>query len=352
MSESLNDWILNHFGRSEAERLLLLGEFDREACQGLSRAFDSSGRRRISEKERWRCLAKAVQDTEFPSLPVSSYGSSRWMSSLCPILDRDLLGGLGLPLGSGHVVELVGEAGSGKTQWALQLAISCGIHCDSPVIFISTERSFPSERLVEIAFGRCHGMGMEGKEEALVTSLVEQVIVESVRSISESMVLFESRLEWLVSRVRAKLIVVDSIAGVFRYEVTEAKERAPYLYRVARALKRIGSKHEAGVILLNHVVEHIPQSFTPGIPTSEPDLFPRHDPNPNPDLLMTKKASLGMLWSSCINTRIFLSRGNPTVPSGPISRRAQILFSSYLPQDKPIPFRIEKDGVHGFSPRQ
>ncbi|MCO5554936.1 hypothetical protein L7F22_008475 [Adiantum nelumboides] len=85
-----------------------------------------------------------------PSLPRHA----RKCSLGCPVLDSFLHGGI--PCGS--VTELVGECGSAKTQVCLQLLLSAqmplcqgGLHASS--LYIFTESYFPSKRLQQLSKG-------------------------------------------------------------------------------------------------------------------------------------------------------------------------------------------------------
>jgi RecA/RadA recombinase len=63
----------------------------------------------------------------------------------CPKLEENL----GNSLRSGNLIELVGEAGSAKTQFCLHLAVQTAISGHT-VFYIVTERAFPTKRLDQI----------------------------------------------------------------------------------------------------------------------------------------------------------------------------------------------------------
>ena len=58
--------------------------------------------------------------------------------------------------------------------------------------------------------------------------------------------------------------------------------------------------------------------------------------------------SLGMLWSNCVNTRLFLSRSAAPQESGGVSRRMRVVLSPHLPTSS-CAFEVRADGVWGKS---
>lgn len=69
------------------------------------------------------------------------------VSFACPILNEKL----GPAIRVGNIMELCGEAGSAKTQFCLDLALEAARkNADSYVLFIVTERAFPSKRIDQI----------------------------------------------------------------------------------------------------------------------------------------------------------------------------------------------------------
>ena len=121
----------------------------------------------------------------------------------------------------GHVIEIAGEAGAGKTQWALQLSVCAAVSRnmsvsnsnknDGIVVYIATEGEgpFPSSRLKEIVdASRIPPFQRSG--------IMDRIIVETVQEIDQLFVVLETRLELLSKSYRINLIVLDSIAGTLR----------------------------------------------------------------------------------------------------------------------------------------
>jgi len=333
-------------GCVECEKLLSFGPLDGASAKTL-RSLWPANLAYLTERERWNMFATAVLETRPPRgsslLPtIASSLSEPRLFTGSEVLDKSLLRGIGLPVGSGHLIEVAGEAGTGKTQWALQLTTSCVLNLEAPVIFICSERNFPSDRLCEIAMERGGVKGDLDRETALQDTLLGSVVVESVRCVSEAMALFESRLEWLVRQIHPRLIMVDSIAGVFRYDMDDIKARAPLLLRVARCLKRVGSLFDVGVVVLNHARDQFSPSQTTFLPYDNAPPSSRMGRGPSAFTKQVHSPSLGMVWSQCVGTRILLMKHPATS-----KRRAQVLFSSYLPESS-AEFVITSNGVEGI----
>ena len=92
-----------------------------------------------------------------------------------------------------------------------------------------------------------------------------------------------------------KLVIIDSIAALFRHEFNadESIQRAKSLWRQANSLKLLSERNVA-VVVINQVS----------------DLF--HDtPIMGTNLVPSSRKvvpTLGLTWSNCVNTRVQLSR--------------------------------------------
>lgn len=103
--------------------------------------------------EGWQCPPKA-------DLP-------RKVNFACPILNDKL----GPAFRVGNIIEICGEAGSAKTQFCLHLAIeTVRQHRDNRVLYIVTERAFPSKRVEQIL-----------SSNNLPENLLDRIIIKKVR---------------------------------------------------------------------------------------------------------------------------------------------------------------------------
>ncbi|CAB4263834.1 unnamed protein product [Prunus armeniaca] len=147
----------------------------------------------------------------------------------CPILD-DCLGG-GIPCNS--ITKLVGESGSGKTQLCLQLTLGAQLR--------------PS-----------HG-GLGGSSEPL-----EDIYVRGVND-AQQLIHVLGDLEAFIAidhtRLPVKLIVIDSIAALFRsqYQKTPAdfKRQSEMFFNISGTLKGLANKFGLAVVVTNQVVDFI-----------------------------------------------------------------------------------------------
>lgn len=219
----------------------------------------------------------------------------------CPVLDPLFGGGLQL---SG-IVELVGAAGAAKTQLALWLAgRSLAEHPASGVVYVCTEGAFPARR-----FAQMHG------EAALA-----RVVVERAASLEALWSVLSARLLVLVNATRARLVVIDSL-GALRAEDEEAGgggDRNDHLWRLAQHLKWINEQTQCGVLVLNQVRA----DMSAGAPEG------------------AVQPALGLVWSTCVNTRVFLRR----TPRG--ERVLRVDLCPYLPRFE-APFHVTAAGVSG-----
>lgn len=147
------------------------------------------------------------------------------------------------------IIEMVGESGVGKTQLCLQLALMVQLSTergglDKKAVFVCTEDAFPSKRLFEIAdaFTKRHG---EKK-------YLDNVFIEHVHDAHHLLELVTRRLPILMQKERIGLIVIDSVAGVFRLEA-DAISRANKMRRLAHALQAVGFDYECAIICINQV---------------------------------------------------------------------------------------------------
>lgn len=223
----------------------------------------------------------------------------------CPLLDRCLGGGL-LPR---HITEIAGEAGSGKTQLCLQLALQVQLPPErgglgGGAIYIGTEGNFPQRRLDQLheAFRRKHNDLFPTRSRAGSaqdpSSLLHNIYIKSVSSIEQ---LFQSMLKQvplLVQQRNVRLVIIDSIAALLRHEygsgAAQIIERSRVLFSQANQLKQIADQLQVVVVVINQVTDYVDDSR---LITS--------------DLISTKKRvvpALGLAWSNCINTRLLLTK--------------------------------------------
>lgn len=151
----------------------------------------------------------------------------------------DSLFGDGLEVGC--VYDVAGEAGSGKTQLAMQLSVNVQLPVAegglaSRAVYVDTRGDFSPERVVEIAAG----VGLSPSEALAGVSYARAL------SLQHLFVLLEKALVEVVSG-DAGLLVVDELTSLVRSEPLTAAERAQAYSRLVRMLWRVA---RAGAVVV------------------------------------------------------------------------------------------------------
>jgi RecA/RadA recombinase len=253
-------------------------------------------------------LPRIVAASDMPSLPTVKTGEAA--------LDEALAGGV---MG-GLVTEVAGEAGAGKTQFALQMAIRTALPVSigglgGRAVFLHTEGRFPVNRLRSMANAvwaslpetdraACEAAGID-KEDLWNCHLVMDV------SDADMLLRTCDRLSRLAATMRPKLVVIDSIAHPFRSRsdlpaASGSKhwisERSAALFRIAVSLRRLASELLIPVLVTNQVTAIV--SDAPGVGEMTP--------------------ALGIGWAHCVHTRLVIVR--PKVSRGDGHRVFRVVF--------------------------
>lgn len=254
----------------------------------------------------------------------------------CPLLDRLLDGGV--PCGS--ITEIVAESGTGKTQLSLQLLLAAqlpasrgGLSASS--LYLHSEFPFPFRRLHQLSFCRPH----------LPHNPLDRIFVEPLHSINHLLDLLP-RLDFLVPKLNIKLIVIDSIAALFRGEFEntplELKRRSSMFFKISSKLRFHARKFGLAVVLTNQVVDVMESSDNLRIGNLV-------------SLCSSGRrvcAALGLSWANCVNTRLFMWREERVGEEGgsfeilQTRRFIRVVFAPHLP-DSSCEFVIRREGLFG-----
>ncbi|CAN6585415.1 unnamed protein product [Malus baccata var. baccata] len=253
----------------------------------------------------------------------------------CPLLDRCLGGGV--PCCS--ITELVAESSCGKTQFCLQLALSAqlppshgGLSASS--LYLHTEFPFPFRRLHQLsqAFQSSHA-------NLVAINPCEDVYVHAVHNAHQMLDIMpkiESFIESEKTRLPVRLIVIDSVAALFRTEFNntplDLKRRSSLFFKIAGKLKSLANSDGVNGVKVGNFGS---------LDSSGRRVCP----------------ALGLAWANCVNSRLFLSRNEVVVGEGnsdeledgfcrQTKRRLDILFAPHLPQAS-CEFVITRQGVFG-----
>lgn len=259
----------------------------------------------------------------------------------CPVLDR-FLGG-GVPCNA--VTELVAESGIGKTQLCLQLLLHSAAHLSASSLYLHSEFPFPFRRLRQLS------LSLSGP--SLPTNPLDRILVHPLKSAHHLLDLLP-HIDSLLSRpprLPIKLIVIDSVAALFRSEFDnnpkDLKRRSSLFFKISSKLKAQAVKYGAAVVITNQVVD-VMDSYAS-------DSALRIG---NSECLYSSGrkvcAALGLSWAHCVNIRLFLWREEErvVVECGEEAETRQrrfirVVFAPHLP-DSSCQFVIKREGVFGI----
>ncbi|CAD5117533.1 DgyrCDS6298 [Dimorphilus gyrociliatus] len=221
----------------------------------------------------------------------------------------------------GHLTEIVGPPGIGKTQLCMQICVNVQLPnfvrgLESESMFIDTEGSFTASRMNQIAAAtvrQCKNihapMPQENrtKLDSLETeNLLFSTHYQRVLGYLELKAIVNCLASYIESNKKIRLIVIDSIAFPIRCEKIEQRRSTTELVDITQKLFNVAQKYSVAIVVTNHVtVEH--------------------------------NAALGEQWNHLCNSRLQLS-WNGTC------RLATLKKHPYLPL-KTTPFQVVENGI-------
>jgi DNA repair protein RadA len=212
------------------------------------------------------------------------------------------------------ITECFGQYGTGKTQIGLQLAVNVQLSkkqggLNGYAVIIDTENTFRPERIVQLA----ESMGLDPKK------VLKKIKIARAYSSDHQMLLVEKISELIdKEKLNVKLVVVDSLMGLFRSEYAgrgTLANRQQKLNRHLHDLQRLADRYNLAVYVTNQVM-------------SRPDVF-FGDPT---------AAIGGNIVGHASTFRIYLrkSRGDKRV--------ARMIDSPCLPEGEVV-FRVTGEGI-------
>ncbi|KAL3532815.1 hypothetical protein ACH5RR_006336 [Cinchona calisaya] len=260
----------------------------------------------------------------------------------CPILDRFLEGGI--PCNS--ITEIVAESSCGKTQISLQLLLSAqlptslgGLSASS--LYLHSESPFPFRRLHQLSLSN-----------PTPKDPLDNILIHPLHSADHLLDLL-SRLDSVIvnpppqTRFPIKLIVIDSIAALFRSEFDnnpkDLKRRSSLFFKISSKLKAQARRFGLAVVVTNQVTDIVDSSDGVRVGNSR-CLYSSG---------RRVAAALGLSWANCVNTRLFLSRNEENVGEDDgdfvrtrTRRFISVVFAPHLPNSS-CEFIVAKEGVFG-----
>ncbi|XXQ33738.1 RecA family profile 1 domain-containing protein [Plasmodiophora brassicae] len=151
------------------------------------------------------------------------------------------------PVIPGIVTELCGASSAGKTQACMTFAVDTFVMTRKPVIFVDTENSLSTARLLQIAASRYpEQLGCPARLTELMSSVI--VIAESDPQSFRKLV---SELDQEILYRDAAAVVVDSLAAICRH-MDQARMHS-YLSDIAMELKNLSEKYDIACLVTNQV---------------------------------------------------------------------------------------------------
>jgi DNA-repair protein XRCC3 len=196
-----------------------------------------------------------------------------------PILDRLLI------LPESGIFEISGQAGSGKSHLAYQLAVNERLHdMARSVVLISTEGKVATQRLIQMA----------SRADFAVDDILSGIVISEADSVDQLREIVQTSLParfFDESHPPPSLVIIDSIAALFRieYDANAVPDRSRILFDITTTLKWISTVHNALIVVTNQATANMSAFAT------------------NPDEWVP---ALGLSWANCVNVRVRITKTN------------------------------------------
>jgi len=226
----------------------------------------------------------------------------------------ELLGG---GLETQTITEFYGEYGSGKSQVCHQLCVNVQLPSErgglnSGVLYVDTENTFRTERIVQMA----QNFGLDPE------SVVKNIVVAEAYTSDHQMFLLENS-DSIIKDNNIRLIIVDSLTSHFRSEYIGREmlaSRQQKLNKHMHRLIRLARAFNAAAVVTNQVM-------------AKPDVFFGNAVHPIG----------GHVVGHSSHTRVYLRKS----ARGPV-RIARLVSSPYLPEGERI-FKVTENGIEDVS---
>lgn len=260
----------------------------------------------------------------------------------CQILDKAFGGGF--PVHGIH--EICGEAGCGKTQFCLQISLQACLPSnlgglEGSACYLSCgEGHFPVKRLEQLV---SHANPLEENTHGGM-NILEKVLIRECPSVDSLFDVIENQLPLLLSKGQVKVVVIDSVAGAFRSDEkfesvgkSGCQARSRDLFLFAALLRRLSFTHHVPFIVVNQATSSgFDQNIEGAVYADALRLCPNLNVRP----------ALGLSWTSCINSRVLLTREKGHTQEDSWKRHALLMMSSCSPLNS-VEFIISELGVRG-----
>ncbi|KAF9288811.1 DNA repair protein rad51c [Mortierella alpina] len=192
-------------------------------------------------------------------------------------------------------------------------------------IYLDTEGSFVAKRVARIAGARAQEFNQRAETPVTAESLMQGVQYCRVHSPVELIAMIRILHDIVRAHPKTKLIVVDSIAFLFRSNFSDMQMRTKLVATLGRQLASMAREFDIAVVVMNHM--------TTKIESSQAQKSVRNGDHP-PDQV---HPALGETWAAVCTHRIRLL-------SHATGRSAR-LFKSPSIQERSVPFQIVDEGI-------
>ncbi|OWP00858.1 hypothetical protein B2J93_2551 [Marssonina coronariae] len=195
-------------------------------------------------------------------------------------LDDDLDHALGGGIPTGHITEVAGESGAGKTQFLLTLLLAAQLPAphglSSSALYISTEGALPTRRLAQILCS--HPVLIAADPKPTLDSIIS-IVTPDLESQDH---ILRFQVPVAVRRHSIRLIILDSVAANYRAEFgppgagvaqvhtggASMAQRSSELVKLGQLLRGLAREHNLAIVVANQVADR----FSGGIGGSGPIL--------------------------------------------------------------------------------
>ncbi|KAF9977413.1 DNA repair protein rad51c [Actinomortierella ambigua] len=245
----------------------------------------------------------------------------------------------------GEVTEFCGPAGVGKSQLGMQLAINVqlppelgGVNGSS--IYLDSEGSFIAKRAQEMAMSAVALLHDRGYTDWTADTLLEGVRYCRVLNPVQLLAMIRMLRGIVRADSKVRLIVVDSIAFLFRSNISNVRMRTKLIGLMAKQLTEIAQEFNLAVVVMNHMSTKFEFRGGPGERGKVPSSGTASGPILTMEATARPQPALGETWAKACTHRIRLDYS----VRGP-SWRTATLFKSPTVQEQTIQFKITQEGI-------
>ncbi|XP_072284940.1 DNA repair protein XRCC3 isoform X2 [Pyxicephalus adspersus] len=260
----------------------------------------------------------------------------------CGVLNNLLRGGLPVV----GITELAGESSAGKTQIALQLCLSVQYPetyggLGAGAVYICTEDAFPNKRLQQLIKSQ-HRLRTDVPADVVrKIRFGDNIFIEHTADIDMLTDCITKKLPILLLRGQVRLVVIDSIAALFRCEFAakDAVVKAKHLQTIGAKLHQLSRDFTTPVFCINQVTDAMKEenSVLSHIGLQDKKVLP----------------ALGISWSNQLLMRLMVARTLHEAPPphiGCILRTMEVIFAPHIARATCY-YTVDLEGVKGIEVR-